>query len=364
VTNDALTEALCYSTRLVEVFARVLRAEGKLSPEALAAFASIDPDRRIPIATVHHFLAQLTASAPDPALGLRAARQMTLGDGGALDYAMSSAATLGDCLHVAARYMRLVNDAASFTFEVHGELAIVRVRNQVELPRMALDFQLGGLLWNHGRLWPEGMNEALQVDFPYPAPADLREYELTLGRAELHFNAPELGFRFPARFVDAPLRSTDAKLHGVMRSHAESILAGLPTVSSLTARVRALLLDELKRGEPSASAVAHKLYMSKRTLGRRLEDEGTSFSLQLDALRRELAIKYVQHGEVSIAEVALLTGFSSSGAFHRAFRRWTGDTPRNFRLASRRLTPLVERPAEDASPSAPKKQLRTPQRYG
>jgi AraC-like DNA-binding protein len=374
VSPDEPEELLCYSARLIEVFARALRAEGKLPLQVTSLIEGIDPDQRVPIASVHQFLAAFDAVVPDPDLGLRASRQMTLGDGGALDYAMSSAPTLRDCLNVAARYMRLVNDAATVSVDVvkvegERELALVRVRNQVELPRIALDFQLCALLWNHGQLWPEGMSDTLVVSFPYPAPADLSEYRLTLGGASLRFSASEFGFSFPAHYLDAPLRSTDAKLHGVMRSHVEWILGSLPKVRSLTDRLRALLIDELTRGEPSASRVARRLYMSKRTLGRRLEDEGTTFSLQLDALRKELALRYLQTGDLSIAEVALLTGFSSSGAFHRAFRRWTGDTPRSFRIASRQLfAPPVVRLSQPGptrpEPDTTKKHLRTPQRTG
>lgn len=380
MSPDEPEELLCYAARLVEVFTRTLREEGKLPAHVADVVEAIDPDQRIPIATVHQFLGTFAAFFPDPDLGLRASRQMTLGDGGALDYAMSSAATLRDCLSVASRYMRLVNDAASVVVDIEGDLACVRVRNQVELPRTALDFQVCALLWNHGRLWPEGVHEALCVSFPYPEPAELREYRVTLGRAALRFGATELGFSFPAHYLDAALRSTDPKLHGVMRNHVEWVLGSLPKVRSLTDRLRALLTEELARGEPSAARVARRLFMSKRTLGRRLEDEGTTFSLQLDALRKELALRYLQTGDLSIAEVALLTGFSSSGAFHRAFRRWTGETPRSFRIASRQLIPspvvqlvqaALERPGATREseralrqPAATKKQLRAPQRFG
>jgi AraC-like DNA-binding protein len=329
---------LCYSARLVEMFARALSAEGKVPRETYALIAAIDPDERIPFAGVHQFLRTLEAIAPDPYLGLRASRQMILGDTGALDYAMSSAATLRDCLNIAARYVRLINDAGSISFTVEGELAVVRLSSQVKLPRAAIDFRLGNILWIHGQLWPEGVLASLTVSFPYAQPDDLREYRLTFGDATLCFSAAESGFTFPACFLAAPLRSTDPKLHSVIRRHAEVVLANLPSMRSVADRVRALLVDELAHGEPSADTVARRLFMSKRTLGRRLEDEGTTFSLQLDALRKDLSLKYLLSDDLSIADVALLTGFSSCGAFHRAFRRWTGDTPRSFRVAARQLS--------------------------
>ena len=71
--------------------------------------------------------------------------------------------------------------------------------------------------------------------------------------------------------------------------------------------------------------------MTTRTLRRRLLAEGTTFSEQLDHVRRELAIDYVERGGRSITEVSFLLGFSTTGAFHRAFRRWTGQAPSEYR---------------------------------
>jgi AraC-like DNA-binding protein len=77
--------------------------------------------------------------------------------------------------------------------------------------------------------------------------------------------------------------------------------------------------------------VAKKLALSTRTLARRLEDEGESFGSLLDDTRRRLALRHLDQNELSVEEIAFVLGFSQAPVFHRAFRRWTGKTPLEFR---------------------------------
>jgi AraC-like DNA-binding protein len=75
--------------------------------------------------------------------------------------------------------------------------------------------------------------------------------------------------------------------------------------------------------------------MSPRTLGRKLEREGTTFKELLDDLRRRLALRYVGASDLALSEIAFLLGFSQAAAFHRAFKRWTSQTPLEYRRANR-----------------------------
>lgn len=74
--------------------------------------------------------------------------------------------------------------------------------------------------------------------------------------------------------------------------------------------------------------------MSARTLARRLDDEGTSFSKLLDDLRRELAVSHLRDRDISVSEVAFLLGFADANAFSRAFKRWTGAPPSRFKSST------------------------------
>jgi AraC-like DNA-binding protein len=94
-------------------------------------------------------------------------------------------------------------------------------------------------------------------------------------------------------------------------------------------------LKELEGGNPSAVRIASALHMSGRTLTRRLEDEGTTFKDLLDDLRKSLSLRYVGSTDLGLSEIAFLLGFSQSAAFHRAFKRWTQQTPLEYRRARR-----------------------------
>jgi AraC-like DNA-binding protein len=91
----------------------------------------------------------------------------------------------------------------------------------------------------------------------------------------------------------------------------------------------------LHEGEPAAEPLARELGCSRSTLFRRLRDEGTTFTRVVEHLRRDLAIEYLRGGRVSVREVTYLVGFSDPAAFSRAFRRWIGRPPGEFRQSSR-----------------------------
>ena len=117
-----------------------------------------------------------------------------------------------------------------------------------------------------------------------------------------------------------------------MERHAEALLAKLPSLTdSVVDRVQRVLSGVLGEGDASLGAVARKLRMSERTLQRKLAEESASYDALLDAMRHELAVRYLADRKIAIAEVAYLLGYSEPSPFHRAFKRWTGVTPSEAR---------------------------------
>jgi AraC-like DNA-binding protein len=141
---------------------------------------------------------------------------------------------------------------------------------------------------------------------------------------------------FDKSYLSQSVASADPSLHALIRQHADALLAELPHVQSVTARVRELITKELAGGNPIAANIARQMPMGARTLGRRLEGEGTTFKELLDDMRRRLALGYVAGSLLPLSEIAFLLGFSQTAAFHRAFKRWTGQTPLEYRRAHRR----------------------------
>lgn len=95
--------------------------------------------------------------------------------------------------------------------------------------------------------------------------------------------------------------------------------------------MRSIITSEFRGGDPSLERVADQLGLTPRTLQRKLHEMGTSHNELLDQMRRQLAMRYLREREMAICEVAYLLGFSESSSFHRAFKRWTGVTPKEFR---------------------------------
>ena len=93
------------------------------------------------------------------------------------------------------------------------------------------------------------------------------------------------------------------------------------------------MLERLATGEVSEETLAADLNVSRRTLQRRLADGNTTYESLLDATRRDLALRYIDDPAKSIIEIAFLLGYSQHSVFTRAFRRWTGRSPTDFRAA-------------------------------
>ncbi|MFT3924813.1 MAG: AraC family transcriptional regulator ligand-binding domain-containing protein [Myxococcales bacterium] len=325
----------CYAARLAWPFVRVLKQDGRLPPGAVSWLEQADGDQRVPIRVVHQLLEAAEKLTRDPALGVRAAKETAQADGGALYYAMSTAESMGARLTVLKRYARLVNDTLEVHVEEQGERALVRVGNPIVLPKVALDFQLCSMVWRLLSAWPDDMPVDIDVWFPYPEPAQLDAYRATLPNVRLHFGGDFSGFVVSKQLLAAPQRTADRSLHQIVSRHAEHELAALPRTKSLGERVREHLINDLASGNANAIRIAKKLEMSRRTLNRRLEQEQTSFRILLDEVRKQLALRYLSTRDLSIPDIALLTGFSEAAAFHRAFKRWTDQTPSEYRRAHR-----------------------------
>jgi AraC-like DNA-binding protein len=322
-----------YSIRLVRPFLRLLKGSTIIPASILDELEGLDQDHRLPAEIIHQMLDAMVSITGDSDIGLKGARMRSPGDGGVLEYAVSSASTAGDAIAAAARYAGLMTDALEMRLEVVGSDAFVRLDNRVVLPKAGMDFQLGAIYRAFSCIWAAGAAPSLRIFFTYPAPQDMSEYQAIFGSTPVEFGAAFTGFKFDSVWLDAKLASAESTLHDVILRHAEKALSELPRARKLTERVRSAILNELAGGNPSVAHVAPRLHMSARTLERRLEREGTTFSALLDDMRKGLALRYVGAQDLAFTEIAFLLGFSQVSSFHRAFKRWTNETPLNYRRA-------------------------------
>jgi AraC-like DNA-binding protein len=311
-----------------------MRLYPQIPPELIEQAERDYADRRMPVQPAQELLVGAVALTGDEDMGLKAARATTVGDYEVLEYVASSAATYREALDTFFRYAKLVNGAAEYHLEIHGNKAHVVLDSSVALSRVGIDYQSAACFVTMAH-WVEPI-PGTEVWFVHPRPADTREYEATFGDARLVFEAAHDGFVLDAEHLDTPLRSADPSLHKILRSHADRLLSELAPGDSLTERVRGHVLATMGEGKATAEHTAAAMRMSRRTLSRQLADAGTSFKELLADVRRRTAMHYLEHSDHSVEDIAFLLGFSESPPFVRAFRRWTGNSPLEYRRSRRK----------------------------
>lgn len=245
---------------------------------------------------------------------------------------IAASPTLGEGLARIMAYYRVFNDVHPTEVAVEGDDVVVRVLTKaipLALPRHAIEFAFA---WFVG-VATIALGERVvlsSVSFEHDAPRDSTEHDAVFG-CPITFGANETAFRAPQELFARPNARPDPYLVELLESHTQILFAKLPDRARLAARVRAIVAELLPRGDAGIELAAEALGSSPRTLQRKLKEEGTSFTDLVDEVRCDLAKEHLRNGARPIGEVALLVGFSDQSAFHRAFVRWTGKTPGDFR---------------------------------
>jgi AraC-like DNA-binding protein len=149
--------------------------------------------------------------------------------------------------------------------------------------------------------------------------------------APIEYGADANVLSFDQRNVDAVLPNANPELARVNDQTVLDYLARFDR-DNITLQVRSIIIEQLPDGTPNQGAIADSLHVSLRSLQRRLKNENTNYKSLLETTRRELAVHYIQHSGRTIGEITYLLGFSEPSNFARAFKRWTGKSPADFRI--------------------------------
>ena len=175
----------------------------------------------------------------------------------------------------------------------------------------------------------------IAVGLELPRPARDEDVEVFAGalRCPIEFDSHVSMIAIEASLLAQSVINPDPVVEAAMLRYVEEVSARLSD-EGMAGRVRQHFLGALQTGEPTVETVARQLGTTPRTLQRRLRDEETSFQQVLDEVRREVALTHMRSRRATIDEVAFLLGFEKPNSFHRAFKRWTGVTPGEFRRQS------------------------------
>ncbi|KAB8306354.1 AraC family transcriptional regulator [Erwinia endophytica] len=168
-----------------------------------------------------------------------------------------------------------------------------------------------------------------EVHFEHPRPAQWHEH-CKVFDAPVYFDQPFNSLLIPKRDLARAMPDSDPMLLMVMQDAMRRLNSAVPQ-QNIVDQVRAQVHLVLLKGEPVLEEVADKMGMSSWSLQRRLREENLSFTALVDKVRCEMATYYLQQKQLPISEMALLLGYSEVSAFSRAFRRWFGISPRQWR---------------------------------
>ncbi|HEX5876226.1 MAG TPA: AraC family transcriptional regulator [Pyrinomonadaceae bacterium] len=292
----------------------------------------LDPDNRIPFTQLVDLYEQAARLTGDSDFGLHVGETVNPTVFDVVGYCALNSPTLGDAFARVARYHSIWTDGATFTLEAGDKTSTIVYKyldQSLTHHRQDGEMTLATVTTLCRNIASANFTPAA-VEFQHNAPDDISEHQ-RLFNCPIEFRAPHNKLHFDSSYLSLPIAKADASLCVLLDRHAEELLAKFPPRDSLVEQVRSIIASELRGGDPSLEHIADQLRLTPRTLQRKLRETGTSHNELLDQMRRQLAMQYLREREMAICEVAYLLGFSESSSFHRAFKRWTGLTPKEFR---------------------------------
>jgi AraC-like DNA-binding protein len=271
-------------------------------------------------------------------IGLLAGARQRISDFGIYGYAMVSSFNFGDALMFSLEHVTMAGPAVrQISFRVEGQTAILRSDG--------LD-TLGDLLPFAAEFWRSSMSSlfsrvleapfpSTRMIFPFPPPVHWRNYE-RLFNCPIDFNADRMEWHFHADVMERPCPNANPITAKICQQVCDLVLIQEPGESDLVRKIRTACLNSPKRF-PTAGETAQQLGLSLRTLHRRLADEEQSYQSIVDGMRQAVATELLENTHLGIEQVAERVGYADATSFRKAFRKWTGRAPSNFRPVHDRM---------------------------
>jgi AraC-like DNA-binding protein len=329
--------ALCFFRPFFEAAVQLGVNATEMTTELdLVPFELLDPESRLPIETMVCLWTAVSDFVGLPAFHLQAASEIPLGTFDVCEALMRSASRVTDQVEALQTYGQLLFDYPVETVSDGESVRVVMAAPAPVLLAEAVFARLMFVIRQTTGMRHRPLEVRLQGE-PSPHAAELRQV----------FDAP-IQFRHPANelvldraLLEQQTLTGEPELARILQRVAVQAIERLPGLDLLNKRVRQAILKCLPDADPSVNRVASQLAMSPRTLQRKLSKEGTSYQQVLDNVRLERSIEYLARSRMPIAEAATLVGFADLTSFHRAFKRWMGKPPAEFRRESQEKTAFL-----------------------
>lgn len=311
--------------------------EPNVSIEALLTGSGINapqlyaPDTHITLAQKLAVFSNALAQSDEPGLGLKVGQQARFSDFGVLGYAVFSSNTLLDALMMGFKYLRLAGPVLKKKMWVEDNSGYFRAEQLIDLQSL-LPFCCEYWFAAIQNLCEEVMQKPFPstvIRFPYPESEYSALYEQVF-HCKIEFNSNQLEWQFDATSLFEPLPAANAMTLQMCLKSCDEMLAKVSGNASLKEKITQMFVER-PGSYPSIEALSAELGMSSRTLRRHLKSEETSYQQILDHVRFHLARHYLASTQMSVEEISERIGFSDSANFRHAFRKWSGNSPKQYR---------------------------------
>jgi AraC-like DNA-binding protein len=316
------------------------------SRKALAERSEIDPkeledqDNRVPLAKYIALMHAGKELSDDPALALHFGEAYDVAELSIVGLIGMACDTFADAFEQLGRYGQLVvdvdvddpNGKRLVLSRTGGEIWLIDTRkNPDEFPELTESSFARMASASQRKRGEKQFVKA--IHFTHKAPAYRAEYDRVFQLPIVFESDKNALLMTDDSFLTIKIPNPSRYAFGVLSERAEALLKNLENSKTIRGRVESLLIPVLHTGNANMDAIASKLGLSRQTLFRKLKAEGTTFEKVLDELRHKMALNYLSGKKVSVNEAAYLVGFSEPAAFSRAFKRWTGSSPRAMRVS-------------------------------
>lgn len=318
-----------------EALAEISRFGG--DPRSLLSFTGLTPenlvekDGRISVSLYAELWRRIALAIDDEFFGMNTRRMKT----GSFTFISRSALTCKDIrrsIYRILKFFSITFDNMSAYLKEDDGLSIITLEDTPK-PFRAFTYFTFWLLFDGLVCWLAGRRiPILAIDLVCapPPPAHCADYR-TLFTEELRFHQPQSRLIFEAHHLDLPIRRTKAELRDFLRSAPANILVRYQDPSGFSARIKHRLASQTFEEWPTLETIAKEFHISPATFHRRLDAEGKTFQQLKNSVRRDWAIRFLCETSDSIALIAERVGFADASSFFRAFRKWTGLNPGEYR---------------------------------
>ncbi len=310
--------------------------QSSVDPAAMLHAVGIDstwlqqPDARVPVLLYSRLWRHIARHTDDEFFGMDR-RPLRSGSLAFLCRCAMAQPTLATALDAALGFLSLMlADLPAQLVRQHG-LAEIVIDDSALPPRRAFTYFTYWMIVHGVACWLAGRRiPILAVELRGPAPEYCDDYRVMFSH-NLRFERPRTRIIFAADCLDLPMRRTPQELQRFLNRAPANILVKYRDPDSLATRIRQQLREQPPHAWPEADDMARHWHLSAPTLRRRLAEEGHTWQRLKDSVRRELAIAWLADAQPSFETIAAQLGFADASSFYKAFRKWTGASPGQYR---------------------------------